>query len=1014
MDQRALLFTDVVDSTALVQRLGDAASSALWVEHDRRARALLATHAGQEIDRSDGFFLLFGDIERAARYAVAYHDAVRELGLAARVGLHVGPVILRRNAAADVARGAKPVEAEGLAKPLAARIMSLARGGQTLMSEPARDALAASLPNEALAGAQIDRHGHYRLKGVDEPILVFELGGPGDAFTPPADTDKAYRVVRAEGLWAPVREVRHNLAPERDAFVGRTGELRTLKQGLDGGCRLLTLVGVGGTGKTRTVCRYGRAWLGDWPGGVYFCDLSEARSREGIHFAVALALSVPLGKGDPSLQLGNAIAGRGRCLVILDNFEQVIAHAPVTLGHWMDRAADAAFLVTSRERLHLPGEAVLEIEPLSLADEAIELFAVRAQAQQAGFAVGDANRAAVARVVELLDGLPLAIELAAARIRIMSPQQILQRLQDRFRLLAGARGPAARQPTLKAAIDWSWDLLQPWEQAALAQCSVFEGGFTLDAAEAVLDVKRWPEASPVMDVVQALADKSLLRRAAGRLDIDEPHFAMYLSIHEYAADKLHAGGGTLGAHSAHGAYFARFGSDEAIEALYHQGGVGRTRALALEIDNLVAACRRAAQRGDAQTAVPAYRAAGEVLGLQGPFATGLALGAQVTAMQDLSASLRADACATLGRLMSVAGRLQDADGCFGQAIAQARIAGDAMRELSGMWRQADGWRMQGRMDEARAQFEAALPRIREPAHLRLRGSTLGSLGGLHYQQGRMEDARTWYEQAFELHRQIGNRRGEASALTNLGVLHFEQSRFEEAATHYAQSAVIQQEVGNRVSAALSLENLGVLHERQGRYIEAQQQFETALAIYREAGARRHEGGALDSLGLIRHRQHDLVGARPHMMAAMEIYRETGNLRSEGIGLCHLGNLDGDEGRLEDGVQRLEQSVDIFRRIGDRYSMAVATRDLANLLSASQRLDEASGRLDEAEAMLRELRDEYELGITYCHRGRLLIAQGHPDRARTLLASAQATALTLSATGECNLGCAIAELCEALA
>ena len=621
----ALLFTDVVDSTLLVERLGDARAAEVWAEHDRRARELLARHRGREIDRTDGFFLLFDDAGEAAHYALAYHHALADLALNARAGLHAGPVTLHENAPDDVARGAKRTEVEGLAKPVAARVMALASAGQTLLTAAARTALGEMLPE----GASIESHGFYRLKGIEEPVEVFELGVLDSApFSPPADADKAYRVVRAGDLWRPVREVRHNLPGERDAFVGRTAELRALAARLDVGARLLTVLGPGGTGKTRFVRRYGWSWLGDWPGGVYFCDLSEARSLDGILFAVGSTLDVPLGKDEPATQLGHAIASRGRCLVILDNFEQVVEHAPVTLGRWLDRAAEAAFVVTSRERLHLPGEEIFTIEPLPLDKEAIDLFAARARAQKPDFVVDDTNRAAVAEVVRLLDGLPLAIELAAARVRVLSPAQLVERMRDRFHLLTGVRGASARQATLKAAIDWSWDLLTPWEQAALAQCAVFEGGFTLEAAEALLELSDLPDARPAIDVVQALVDKSLLRTwvpaAQGRYDVEEPYFGMYVSVREYAWEKLKASGPAAeeAAETRHGKYFACFGTEEALEALFRHGGGRRRRALALELDNLVAACRRAVGRGDGNVAVATYRAAWEVVELQGPLALG--------------------------------------------------------------------------------------------------------------------------------------------------------------------------------------------------------------------------------------------------------------------------------------------------------------------------------------------------------------------------------------------------------
>jgi len=155
-----------------------------------------------------------------------------------------------------------------------------------------RDALVGALP----VGVTLEPHGHYRLKGLEDPVEIFEIGMPGTtSFAPPPDADKAYRVIRANGLWSPMREIRHNLPAERDSFVGRTAELRALAARLDGGALLVIVPGPGGTGKTRLVRRYGRSWLGDWPGGVYFCDLSEARSLDGIHFAVSGALGVPLG-----------------------------------------------------------------------------------------------------------------------------------------------------------------------------------------------------------------------------------------------------------------------------------------------------------------------------------------------------------------------------------------------------------------------------------------------------------------------------------------------------------------------------------------------------------------------------------------------------------------------------------------------------------------------------------------------------------------------------------------------
>jgi predicted ATPase/class 3 adenylate cyclase/Tfp pilus assembly protein PilF len=977
MTERALLFTDVVDSTRLAERLGDARAAEVWASHDRRARDLLARYKGREIGRADGFFLLFDDPADAARYALAYHHALADLALTARVGLHVGAVTLRENTPADIARGAISTEVEGLATPVTARLVSLARGGQTLLTAAARQALSDTLPE----GAEIERHGHYRLKGVEEPVEIFELGvRDSSPFSPPADADKAYRVVRAGDFWRPVRELRHNLPAERDAFVGRIGELRALAARLDTGTRLLTVLGPGGTGKTRCVRRYGWVWLGDWPGGVYFCDLSEARSLDGIFFAVASALEVPLGRDDPAVQLGHAIAGRGRCLIILDNFEQVVQHAPATVGHWLDRAPEAAFIVTSRERLHIAGEESFPIEPLTLEVDAIDLFVARARAQRPDFVLNETNRAAVAEVVRLLDGLPLAIELAAARVRVLSPAQLVDRMRDRFSLLAGACGAAARQATLRAAIDWSWELLTPWEQAAFAQCSVFEGGFTLEAAEAVLDLSSWREAPPAMDAVQALVDKSLLRiwvpAEQSRYDIEEPYFGMYMSIHEYAAEKLQASGQAASrlAEGRHGRYFAGFGTDEAIEALSLRGGVKRRRELALELDNLIVACRRAVRRADGQHAVAAYLAIWEVLELQGPCALGIDLGSQVLAVDTLDASQRAAALQARATAYRRAGRSDEAATGFEQALAPSREIGDRRREAGILVTFGNLRRDQGRMGDSRAHLEASLAIAREVGNRRLEGNLIGNLGILHAVQGRLEEARAHFEQALAIHREVGNRRIEGIDTSNLGNVYHEQGKFEEAGARYQQALAIHREVGNRRDEGVVIGNFGVLCRDQGRLDEARERCEDALAIVREVGDRLFEGVVLGELAKVLRDQGGTAGARAHLDQALAIHRAVGNRRSEGTFLGILGELLAREGRF----------------------------------------DEARELLQRGESLLREVGDQLGLVSLLCDRGRAEVAAGDLHAARAALASAETVAKAMGAGPDSEVGRGIVALRDTLA
>ncbi|MCP4868683.1 MAG: protein kinase [Proteobacteria bacterium] len=310
-----------------------------------------------------------------------------------------------------------------------------------------------------------------------------------------------------------------------ETFVGRETDLEALDEFVQAGGRLVTLVGPGGTGKTRLAQRFAVSRSARFAGGSWWFDLSEATSADGVCAAAARALGIGLTSGESSERVAAAIAGRGRCLIVVDNLEQVQPFATKTLALWTERCPEATFVVTSRVVLQLSEEFVYRLGPLEtpimnqlvMADDlvaavegnpAVQLFVQRAKAARSTFDLTESNVQDVAMLVFELDGIPLAIELAAARTKVLSPARILERLPRRFDLLTtGRQDVTGRQATLRATIDWSWNLLEPWEQAALAQCSVFRGGFDLEAAEAVIQL----EGAWAVDALQALQDKILLR-----------------------------------------------------------------------------------------------------------------------------------------------------------------------------------------------------------------------------------------------------------------------------------------------------------------------------------------------------------------------------------------------------------------------------------------------------------------------------------------------------------------------
>jgi predicted ATPase/class 3 adenylate cyclase/Tfp pilus assembly protein PilF len=905
-EEHALLQTDIIGSTALTEHLGDAAMSALWSAHDRLSRDLLGRWRGREIDKSDGFLLIFDRTSDAVGYALDYHRALDGLRapLKARAGIHHGPVTIRANPREDVERGAKPLELEGLAKPVAARVMSLATGGQTLLTEQARSTLGSTM-------LRLMSHGHWRLKGLDEPIELFEAGSDAAPFEPPPDTDKVYRVVRHGELWLPVRELRHSLPAERDPFVGRQALLQTLGQKFDAGTRLISVLGTAGMGKTRLAQRFGWTRLGDFPGGVWFCDLSQATSLDSILHAVAEGLALSLAGADPVEQIGRALAGRAKCLLILDNFEQVVRHAESTLGRWLDSAAEALFIVTTREVLGIAGEDTLALAPLA-PTEAAGLFMKRAAAARYGFDPNAEDRAAIEPLVRLLDGLPLAIELAAARVPVMPPRMLLQRMSERFKLLSARNARGGRQATLRGAFDWSWDLLSQPDKTALAQLSAFEGGFDMLAVEAVLDLSACDDAPWPIDALQSLVHKSLVRQ------VSDHRFDLLGTVHDYAAEQLSTEGRFPGSGPAasaaalarHWRYFA--GLDE--RAAVADGCV--------EIDNLASACSRAASEGDCRAASGALVGAWFVLRLRGPFSAAIELAAKVRAMAGLDAGELALADWVAGCALQLVGRVAEARVCLETGLTHARVAGWPVAEARLLCALSDSLSAAGLIDEALAHLQRALALARDAGDRALQCSVLNGLGAWFDEQARLEDARNHYEAALHLARELADLRMEGGALGNLGGLHLVQGRLGEARDSYEQALQLALKAGDRRWEGNGRCNLGLIDHEQGRPAGARSQFEAALAIARETGHAHLEATVQCNLGIVTESAGEAELARAHYERAVTVAQELADRRSEGQFRGYLGRLYARQGHFEAARACLAAGETLLAAIPDAFSLAL--------------------------------------------------------------------------------------------
>lgn len=953
----ALLLTDVVDSTRHTEQLEESAATALWSAHDRLARDLISRWRGREIDKTDGIFLLFDSVDDAVGYALAYHQALRdgELGITARAGIHLGPVSLRANPADDVARGAKPIEVDGIAVPMVARIMSIAGGGQTLLSDQARRALGA-LPLRAKS------HGHWLLHGIAQPIELFEVAGGDVPFTTPADGAKAYRVVRQGDLWQPLRDLRHSLPAERDSFVGRQESLEILAKKLKAGARLVSVLGMGGVGKTRLVTRFAWTHRADYAGGVWFCDLSQARGVDGILFAVAQGLEVPLGQANPVIQLGRAIAGRGSCLVVLDNFEQVAKHAEETLGIWLERAPIARFIVTTREVLGIVGEEILAVPPLDRED-AVELFLKRANAALQGSGQGPDDLKAIGQLVKVLDFLPLAIELAAARVRVMPPRTLLARMKDRFDVLLSHAGRRDRQATLRATFDWSWELLGETEKGALAHLSVFEGGFTLESASAVVGMHPTAGNPSMVDVVQWLVDKSFVRQ------IREERFDLLESVREYAAQHLRTPGS-----------FERSGPDCEAEARaghwHYFASIDERNVVAnrcAELSNLIAACRAAAQAGDGPAAIGCLIAAWTALRLTGPYSAGVELAALVERTSSLSERDKAWVHWVAGDVLDLLGEVESARLHVERGLRSAKISEDLTSTARLLIVRGSRQGLDGELDGALASLTEACRLGEVLGDDALRTAALIVLGRLMEYQSRFAESRHYYGKALALAAARGDRRTEGGVLGNLGGIHHALGELEHARGHYERALAIASEVGDRRWEGNGHCNLGLLYQEQGRIAEARAQFDLALNTAREVGHVRLEYIVLCNLGILLTGEGRLVEAAQHLDHAVKGAIASSDRRAEGQARGYLALVLAKQGLIEEARDMAERGEGLLVASADPLSHALLLCDRAEIeLLAS---DPAAA--ERATQRARRIADEIDCGPDSELRRRLAAISAAP-------------------------------------
>jgi predicted ATPase/class 3 adenylate cyclase len=688
------LFTDVEGSTKLLHEFGAQAYAETLADHRRVVRDACVARGGVEVDtQGDAFFVAFPTAPEALDAARAITEELASGPITLRIGLHTGT----------------PLRTEegyvGEDVHVAARVAASAHGGQVVLSQATQ--------------ALIDEHyplvelGEHRLKDIREPVAIFQLG---------------------EGQFPPLKTISNtNLPRPASSFVGRERELQEVLSRIENGARLLTLTGPGGSGKTRLGLEAAATLVPEYKAGVFWVGLAPLRDPALVTETIAQTLGAKDGL--------DAHIGEREMLLLLDNLEQVIEAAP-ELSSLLQRCRNLTLLVTSRELLRVQGEIEYPVLPMADA-EAVSLFCERAQ-------TGATDE--IAELCRRLDNLPLAIELAAARAKALSPAQLLERLSQRLDLLKGGRDTEARQQTLRATIAWSHELLSADEQRLFRRLSVFAGGCTLEAAEEVADAD--------LDTLQSLVEKSLLRFSHGR-------YWMLETIREYAIERLDNSGELPELRNQNLTYFLRL-AERAEPELGQPGAAPWFERLEAERDNLRAAIAWSQAAGAVEPELRLVTALREFWRARGPLAEGLRhLDEAAHRAGELLPGRRVDALRAASLSALALGDVATAERLAREVLELTRALGDTAGEIAALVKVAHATAAAGEGARAQSLVDEAIAKARDVGDRNSLGHALLNSGVLAANRGELELAAELSERSLAEAGDAFDVRGRAIALNNL-------------------------------------------------------------------------------------------------------------------------------------------------------------------------------------------------------------------------------------------------------
>jgi predicted ATPase/class 3 adenylate cyclase len=793
------MFTDIEGSTRLLQEVGESYAD-LLAEHHRILRQAIAAGDGAEVQtEGDSFFAVFQSAAGAVRAAVqaqrglASHAWPEASVIRVRIGLHTGNGVLS---------GGLYV---GLDVHRAARIAAAGHGGQVLVSDSTHVLARHALPVDV----GVRDLGRHRLKDIEQPEQLHQLviKGLRDEFP-------SIRTLDARLT---------NLPPERSSFVGREHEAQEVTALLERS-RLLTLTGPGGIGKTRLALKVAAGQLGRFADGVYLVDLSPITDPSLVPAAIAGALKVrELGGQGMAASLADYLRDR-RLLLVLDNVEQVVAAAH-TVGRLLDAAHSLRILATSRIPLHLTAEQEYPVPPLALPDtrrhaafeslegnEAVALFIQRAAAVRPGLRLTPENGPAIAEIAVRLDGLPLAIELAASRAKVLEPRAILARLTTMLSLLtSGSADLPDRQRTLRSTIKWSYDLLEPEDQAFFARLGTFRGGWALESAQLIcapgLDIE-------VLDGLARLVDHSVVRHVV--IADGEPRFTMLDPIREFALERLTAIGELDDLRRRHAEHFRDL-AEEAEVHLTRQEKVIWLARLEHEIDNLRATLDWAEETGEARTGLRAAAAIWRFWQQRGHLSEGRERLERLLAMPGAATrdAMRARALGAVGGIAYWQNDNPATRAAYEEAVDIAREVGDPRLLADALLDLSFVPLMEHDADKAESVLREGLALAKQTGDRVLAADFWDSIGWLASLRGRPQDAIPVRQRAIEIYREAGDVWKVANNLTGLAMLSRMAGDVDAARSHLSEALALFTQAKDTLGVSIVLRGLALVANEYG-------------------------------------------------------------------------------------------------------------------------------------------------------------------------------------------------------